>query len=151
MDDGDIDPKQKAEFFRNLKYRSLLNEWYGPSYTSREISAFGSKPRLISDLLGDVTRQVFAEETSIRMRLAENWAEVVGPGLSAMCSPGVLDHGVLTLEMRHSAYRKELENAFDLILALTNRYLGKNYCREVRLEAANRRNRKFRTNNTTPQ
>lgn len=148
MDDGDIDPKQKAAFFRRLIHRNLLADWYGPAYASREISSYGSKARPLEDFLGDVTKQVFSAETGDQMRLAENWPSVVGPGISAMCAPGTLDHGVLTLEIRHSAYRKELENAFELILALTNRYLGGNACREVRLAAANRRRRTF--GNSTP-
>ena len=143
MDDGDIDPKQKKAFFERIKYRSLLAEWYGPAYASREISATGSKARPVGAFLDDVTTQVFSAETNTQMQLAQNWPEIVGPGLSAMCTPGTLEQGVLTLEVRHSAYRKELENAFELIIALTNRYLGKNCCREITLAAANRRARKF--------
>lgn len=143
MDDGDIDPLQKKAFFERLKYRSLLNDWYGSSYASREISVYGKKARPVGDFLGDVTKQVFSAETDAQMQLAQNWPDIVGPGLSAMCAPGPLEDGVLTLEVRHSAYRKELEHAFELILSLTNRYLGEPRCREVRLAAANRRARKF--------
>ncbi len=149
MDDGDIDPQQKKAFFSRLKHRALLAEWYGPAYASREITAHGSKARPIGDFLSNVTSQVFSAETDTQMQLAQNWPEIVGPGLSAMCTPGTLDQGVLTLEVRHSAYRKELENAFELILALTNRYLRKDCCREIRLAAANRRARKFSKSTTS--
>ncbi|MBO5688903.1 MAG: DUF721 domain-containing protein [Lentisphaeria bacterium] len=149
MDDGEIDPLQKAAFFRRLKHRNLLAEWYGPAYASREITAYGSKARPLEDFLGDVTKQVFSAETDMQMRLAENWPSVVGPGLCAMCTPGTLEQGVLTLEVRHSAYRKELENAFELILALSNRYLGNNVCREIRLAAANRRRGRFSKTTTS--
>ena len=143
MDDGDIDPLQKKAFFERLKYRNLLKDWYGPSYASHEISVYGKKARPVGDFLGDVTKQVLSAETDAQMQLAQNWPDIVGPGLSAMCAPGPLEDGVLTLEVRHSAYRKELEHAFELILSLTNRYLGEPRCREVRLAAANRRARKF--------
>ena len=143
MDDGDIDPLQKKAFFERLKYRNLLNDWYGSSYASREVSAYGKKVRHVGDFLGDVTKQVFSAETDAQMQLAQNGPDIVGPGLCAMCTPGPLENGVLTLEVRHSAYRKELELAFELILSLTNRYLGAPRCREIRLAAANRRARKF--------
>lgn len=145
MDDGDIDPLQKRAFYNRMKHRALLAEWYGPAFASREISAYGSKARPVGDFLGDVTKPVFSAETDAQMRLTQNWQDVVGPALSVMCSPGTLEEGILTLEIRHSAYRKELEGAFDLILALTNRYLGENRCHEIRLAAANRRIRKSKT------
>ena len=143
MDDGDIDPLQKKAFFERLKYRNLLNDWYGSSYASREISVYGKKARPVGDFLGDVTKQVFSAETDAQMQLAHNWPDIVVPGVSALCAPGPLEDPVLTLVVRHSAYRKELEHAFELILSLSNRYLGEPRCREVRLAAANRRAGKF--------
>ena len=64
MDDGDIDPLQKKAFFERLKYRNLLNDWYGSSYASREVSAYGKKVRHVGDFLGDVTKQVFSAISS---------------------------------------------------------------------------------------
>ena len=143
MDDGDIDPLQKKRLFRRRQERAMLNEWYGPAYAARESSAWGMPARPAADFLEAATRQVFSPETGMQMQLDAHWPEIVGETLAAMSRVGGLENGVLTLEVRHSVYRKELENASDLILALANRHLGSAGCRELRLTAANRRSRKF--------
>ena len=121
----------------------MLGEWYGPAYAARESAVHGLPVRPAADFLDAVTRSVFSEETSLQMRLESSWQEIVGDELAAMSRVGKLEDGVLTLEVRHSVYRKELANAAELIRAQVNCYLKSDRCREIRLEAANRRNRKF--------
>ncbi len=143
MDDGDIDPWQKRAYFQRLKKRSMLSEWYGPAYAATEISSYGAKVRPASDYLEEVTRNIFSRDTLLKIRLEKAWPEVVGAPFSGMCQVGSFDNGILTLEVRHSIYRSELENAFELLQAFVNRFAGENICTGIRLEAANRRSRNF--------
>ena len=149
MDDGDIDPLQKKRLYRRRLERAMLSEWYGPAYAARESAAWGETVRPVADYLDTVTRSVFSPETRLKIRLEEEWTAIVGEQFAAMCQVGSLENRVLTLEIRHSAYRKELENAFDYLRTLVNRHLGEERVREIRLAAANRRSRKFSEKKTS--
>ena len=149
MDDGDIDPLQKKRLCRRRLERGLLTEWYGPVYAARESAYWGETVRPAADYLPEVTKSIFSPETLLKVRLDAEWSAIVGEQFSAMSRVGGLENGVLTLEVRHSAYRKELENAFDYLRTLVNRHLGEERVREIRLAAANRRSRKFGEKSTT--
>ena len=149
MDDGDIDPLQKRRLYRRRLERSMREEWYGPVRAASESALHGEPVRMAADYLPEVTRSVFSPETLSKIRLEEEWPAIVGGQFAAMCRVGSLEKGVLTLEVRHSAYRKELENAFDFLRTLVNRHLGADRVREIRLAAANRRSRKFGEQSTT--
>lgn len=149
MDDGDIDPLQKKRLYRRRRERAMLSEWYGPAYAARESAAWGEVVRPVADYLDTVTRPVFSPETRLKIRLAEEWPAIVGEQFAAMCQVGGLENRVLTLEIRHSAYRKEVENALEYLRTLINHQLGTDCCREIRLTAANRRSRRFSEKTTS--
>ena len=143
MDDSDLDPAQKRAFRKRMNYRRMLNEWYGSAYAAREIAMSGPRAELAAHFVDGVTRSVFSKETEQKMTLEAHWSEIVGEQFAAISQVTGLSGGVLTLGVRHSAFRKELENSLILLQSLIQRYFGEVVCREIRLEAANRRRHSF--------
>ena len=87
----------------------------------------------LSDLLDGALRGAGLEATSIIWRIAENWADIVGPRVAARAAPIRLRRDELTLSAPDAVWRQELTLLGPEIAAKINQNIGKNVVRRIRL------------------
>ena len=132
--------KRKELGMRSIR-RSLLNSWYDHAYADVEMSATGGRPRLLASSIEDIASRLFTDETRRTMQLKQDWPRVAGAQLAALTSFGSWEDGVLALEVRHSAFLRELRDLEPDIRLRVNTALGGDFCRQVRFEPAGSRKR----------
>ncbi len=122
--------------YREMKYRrtrkGLLSDWYGAEDAAAEGVSLCPCAQPIGEAIAELSAKVFRRETLQRMKLDESWAEVAGAQLAALTRVGGFHDGVLTVEVRHSAFLRELAGTTDLLRDRVNAAIGGG-CREIRL------------------
>ena len=129
---GKVDPSKFAAMKQRHLRRGMLNEWYGRTVAGVEMTAYGSRIRPIGELLDELGSKVFNAETNCRLKLEDAWEEVAGRQLATLTRVASFREGVLSLEVRHSAFLRELSGTTDLLLDQVNRFFGESCCREIR-------------------
>ncbi len=131
--------------YREMKYRNLrrdmLSAWYGEEIARTEIVACSPQPRSINEVIDELGAQVFQPETLQRMKLEGAWEEVAGRQLAALTRVGGFRDGVLSIEVRHSAFLRELAETADLLQNRVNAAIGGG-CREIRFVPSSGRSRR---------
>ena len=133
-------PLKLKELGERSTRRSLLNSWYGPAYAAVEMSARGGAAPL-GDALDALSEKLFSAETRRTMQVERSWPAIAGEQLAALAGFGGFSEGVLALEVRHSAFLRELRGLEPEIRSRVNAALGGDFCREVRFEPAGSRKR----------
>ena len=133
-------PLKLKELGERSTRRSLLDSWYGSDYAAVEMAARGAAAPL-GDALDALSEKLFSAETRRTMRLEREWPSIAGEQLAVLAGFGGFADGVLALEVRHSAFLRELRGLEPEIRAKVNAALGGDFCREVRFEPAGSRKR----------
>ena len=89
----------------------------------------------LSELLEGALAGAGLEGTSVIWRIAESWAEVVGPRVATRAAPTRLRRGELTIAAPDAVWRQELTLLGPEIAAKVNQKIGKNVVERVRLVA----------------
>ncbi|MCQ2352746.1 MAG: DUF721 domain-containing protein [Victivallaceae bacterium] len=117
---------------RRDTYR-LLADWYGEERAETEIAAHTSKPRVLGEVLKEVSSELLSPDAADFAKLETQWEAVAGKTVAKLTKVvGCVDH-VVILGVRHSAMVTELRPSLDLLKNRINQVLGKDFCREVRL------------------
>ena len=133
-------PLKLKELGERSTRRSLLDSWYGSDYAAVEMAAQGGLTTL-GDSIDALSEKLFSAETRRTMQLKREWPAIAGEQLAVLAGFGGFAEGVLALEVRHSAFLRELRELGPEIRARVNAALGGEFCREVRFEPAGSRKR----------
>ena len=133
-------PLKLKELGERSTRRSLLDSWYGRDYAAVEMAARGAAAPF-GDALDALSEKLFSAETRRTMQLKREWPAIAGEQLAVLAGFGGFAEGVLALEVRHSAFLRELRELGPEIRAKVNAALGGEFCREVRFEPAGSRKR----------
>lgn len=81
-----------------------------------------------TERIGDVLKQVFQENKTLRLKLAESrviigWYDILGPLGHKYTSSVYYRHGVLYVTLTSSIFRQELLNSHDLMIQKLNDYI----------------------------
>lgn len=127
---------KKSEEFELAQRLRLLTEWYGRDIAATEMAAHSRQPLPVGDFLDEITEKIFSREVRLRIKLEENWEAIAGRQLAALTKVAAFQNGELFVEVRHSAFLRELGGTEDLLLARVNEFLGGGVCRTIRFTAA---------------
>ncbi len=122
--------KYKEMKYRRLR-REMLSAWYGEEIARTEVVACSPRPQPIHEVIAGLGAQIFQPETLQRIELEGAWEEVAGRQLAALTRVGGFRDGVLSVEVRHSAFLRELSGTADLLRKRVNAVIGGG-CREIR-------------------
>ena len=122
--------KYKERKYRKLR-RDMLSAWYGEEIARTEIVACSPRPRPIHEVMDELGAQVFQPETLQRIELERAWEKIAGRQLAALTRVGGFRDGILNVEVRHSAFLRELAETADLLRSRVNAAIGGG-CRTIR-------------------
>ncbi|MBO5762832.1 MAG: DUF721 domain-containing protein [Lentisphaeria bacterium] len=125
-------PEKREELRERHLRRGLLKEWYGDAYAANEMHAHSGAPKQFQQVLAELNKEIFSEETERAINLSVHWQEILGAPLCQWTRFHALENGVLYLEARHPAFVRELTGNADLILDRVNGFLQKPLCRELK-------------------
>jgi len=83
-----------------------------------------TQPRKIGSTVGQVLADLGLAGASGAFRIAELWAETVGPEIAAHCRPVMVRRGVLEAEVDSSVWCQQLQMQRPLLLAKLREKLG---------------------------
>ena len=129
-------PEKREELRERHLRRGLLREWYGTSYAANEMHAHSGAPVALQQIVEDLSKEIFSEETDRALTLTAHWQEILGAPLCQWTRFHALESGVLYLEVRHPAFVRELADGADLILERVNAFLQESVCRELKFVAS---------------
>ncbi len=139
-----IDRSKYAEMKKRRKTREMLEEWYGKSYAAQEISAYTSPIREVGDVIDAIEKKIFSDEVRRMLALKRDWPAIAGPQMAALTCVASFNDGTLELEVRHSAFLRELAGTEDLLIARVNAVLGPDQCKKITFAASSAGNWKRR-------
>jgi hypothetical protein len=89
----------------------------------------------IGDVIPDVMRRLKLEGLHWTMRLADEWAGIVGPAVAAHTRPGQVQGKLLVIFVDSSAWLNELRRFHEpQILKNVQEYTGKDHITKIRLQ-----------------
>lgn len=128
-------PKELAIKQKNRRVmRQLLDDWYGQGSAGKELAARDKKIVKLSDSLDEVSAQIFTADVEKFSRIQTVWKDVSGPVIGKLTTPLRMNDDVLYLGVRHSLLLQELPPALDLVKQNLAAKLGKDICRDIKLE-----------------
>ncbi len=124
----------KSEFKPHLgKLRWILNDWYGRERGETELNAYLAPPEEIDKVLDKVIDGIISPEDLQLVDLKENWAQIAGPQIARIATPLNIRDQVLTVEVRHSAWLRELKGSVkNIILGKIRKLCGEDFCIDIR-------------------
>lgn len=131
-----IDRSKYSEMKRRGETRRMLEEWYGKAYADDEIAAYTSPGREVGEVLDSLETKIFSDEVRKMLILKREWVNIAGPQLAALTAVSSFNAGVLELEVRHSAFLRELAGVEDLLISRVNAVLGPEQCRNITFAAS---------------
>ncbi len=87
--------------------------------------------------LTESLEKIFASDKSplsdgyLRFKVEKAWAEIAGPEMSVICGPASYHNGVLSMWVKHPVYTQDLWYRKADIIQMVNRYVGRNWVRDV--------------------
>ncbi|UDQ97831.1 DUF721 domain-containing protein [Lentisphaerota bacterium WC36G] len=121
-------------------YRKVLNDWYGTERSSVEMASHSPKTIHIKALLEDVAKQAVSWQTSLLIKLQNNWEKIVGKQIANIASPVAIRYHVVYIEVTHSAWLNELSGEIkDKILHNVIKVCGEKNCDDIKFVPQGRR------------
>lgn len=131
-----IDRSKYSEMKHRRETRLMLEEWYGKAFADTEIAAYTSCGREVGEVLDSLETKIFSDEVRKMLILKREWAGIAGTQLAALTAVASFNAGVLELEVRHSAFLRELAGTEDLLISRVNAVLGPDQCRKITFAAS---------------
>ena len=121
-------------------YRSVLRDWYGAERCGLEMASHSPKSVHIKSLLEDVAKQAVSWQTSMLIKLQNNWEKIVGKQIANIAKPVAIRYHVVYIEVSHSAWMNELQGEIkDKILGNIIKICGNKYCGDIKFVPQGRR------------
>ncbi len=121
-------------------YRSVLRDWYGATRGGVEMASHSPKSVHIKSLLEDVAKQAVSWQTSILIKLQNDWEKIVGKQIAAIAQPVAIRYHIVYIEVTHSAWMHELKGEIkDKIYRNIVKVCGKKNCDDIKFVPQGRR------------
>jgi predicted nucleic acid-binding Zn ribbon protein len=95
-----------------------------------------AEPRVVSDVLGRVTRRLGSPEPGVVTLVFSHWEDLVGPEISNHCQPVALRRGVLDLATDQPAWASQIRFMASDILGKIAESSGTQEVTEIRVRVA---------------
>ena len=121
-------------------YRSVLRDWYGAERSGVEMASHSPKSVHIKSLLENVARQAVSWQTSLLIKVQNNWEQIVGKQIASIAEPVAIRYKVVYIEVRHTAWLNELQGEIkEKILRNVIKFCGNKYCEDIKFVPQGRR------------
>lgn len=126
---------------RELGLESVLQDWYGEDYSSREIENLQRSEQSLASLMEKTIDNLDSGEHRSIRRIWAQWKEIVGVEIAPHTEPRSLNNGVLIVEVFDAGWMFRLQMVQRDLLAKVNAVLEKKKIRALRLVAGGSRPR----------
>ncbi|QSH42087.1 DUF721 domain-containing protein [Lentisphaerota bacterium ZTH] len=128
--------KNKEDFNTVL---SLLNDWYGHERAGLEITAYCPETKWVGDEAERILKKTVSPDISDGIRIREGWKSIAGAQIAAISLPLNLQSKILTVEVKHSVWMRELNGPVkNTLIKKINKFAGKEVCKDIRCVPAGR-------------
>ncbi|MCP3964853.1 MAG: DUF721 domain-containing protein [Lentisphaerae bacterium] len=118
---------------------SLLRDWYGRERAGLEITEYCPGASSVGKEAERILRKTISPDISDGIRIRENWKSIAGAQIAAISQPMNLQDKVLTVEVKHSVWMRELNGPVKkTLIKKVNDFSGKNVCKDFRCIPAGR-------------
>ncbi len=128
--------KNKKDFTTLL---SLLRDWYGYDRAGLEITEYCPEPRPIGKEAEKILKKTVSADISDAIRIRENWKSIAGAQIAVISLPLNMHAKVLTLEVKHSVWLRELSGPVKkTLIKKVNKFLEREGCKDLKCVPAGR-------------
>jgi len=110
----------------------LLKDWYGHQRAGTEMTNYCPNSDTLGDLLDDIMAKALPPEEIKLLKIKSEWATLAGSELTRFCTPVGIRNGIITVEVSHPAWLRELRGPVkQMLIDNINRAAGELLCRDL--------------------